>query len=56
MRVPPKRPARTTGRMVKKPVIPVWVALPVVCRTNHGMAISEKTLPTREMAFAINNE
>jgi hypothetical protein len=37
-------------------VIPVWVALPVVCSTNHGMAIIEKTLPTSEIAFAMNRE
>jgi hypothetical protein len=42
--------------MVKKPVMPVWVALPVVCSTNHGMAIVVKTLPTSEMALAVNKE
>jgi hypothetical protein len=42
--------------MLKKPVMPVFVALPVVCSTNHGMAINVKTLPTNEMALAANNE
>jgi hypothetical protein len=36
--------------------MPVWVALPVVCKTNHGMAIAESILPTSEMAFAMKSE
>jgi hypothetical protein len=54
--VPPKKPARITGRMLKNPVMPVLVALPVVWSTNQGMAINVKTLPTSEIALAMNNE
>ena len=32
---PPKNPARITGRILKKPVTPVLVALPVVWSTNR---------------------
>jgi hypothetical protein len=52
--VPPRKPAMTTGSTLKKPVIPVRVALPVVCNTNHGIAMADKTLPTNEIAFAVN--
>jgi hypothetical protein len=55
-KVPPRKPASTTGKTVKKPVIPVWVALPVVWSTNQGIAIAESTLPTNEIALAVSRE
>ena len=41
---------------IRKPVMPVCVALPVVWSTNQGMAMAESTLPTSEMALAVNSQ
>jgi hypothetical protein len=49
---PPKNPASTTGRKLKKTARPVSVGLPVVTRTNHGIASCATTLPTREIESA----
>lgn len=51
--LPPMKAARAMGRAVKNPVMPVFSALPVVWRTNHGMASAVRTLPTIEMPFAV---
>ena len=49
---PPKTPAMTTGRIEKKAVMPVLAALPVVIRTNQGMASAATLVPTNEIALA----
>ena len=33
---------------------PVWVALPVVVSTNHGIAIIETRVPVSEIASAVS--
>jgi hypothetical protein len=50
--VPPKSAPNASGSVVKKAAIPVFVALPVVSRTNHGTATVASTLPMSETAFA----
>jgi len=49
---PPKIPARTMGRKLKKTASPVSAALPVVTRTNHGIASCATTFPTSEIESA----
>jgi hypothetical protein len=43
------------GSAEKTPVNPVFAALPVVCRTNHGTATIVNMLPTCEMALAVSS-
>jgi hypothetical protein len=49
---PPKTPAMTTGRKLKKTASPVRLALPVVVSTNQGIASCATTLPTSEIESA----
>src|SRR4051812_39032280 len=49
--VPPKKEA-TNESAVTAPAMPVLAGLPVVCRTNHGMAIVVKRLATVETTLA----
>jgi len=50
---PPKSPARTIGRKLKKTARPVRAALPVVVSTNHGIAICAAWFPESEIASAV---
>ena len=49
---PPKNPARTAGRKLKKTASPVSAGLPVVTSTNHGTASRATAFPTSEIASA----
>ncbi len=49
---PPKNAARTSGRKLKKTASAVSVALPVVVRTNQGIASCATALPASETASA----
>src|SRR5215218_8558054 len=48
-------PTTTKGTTPVATEIPVWLALPVVSRTNQGMAMRLKVLPNWEIAFADNS-
>lgn len=48
---PPSRAPTTVGSMPAKAVRPVRPALPVVSRTNQGMASPVTALPTSETAL-----
>jgi hypothetical protein len=43
------------GSVSKKAAIPVLATLPVVCRTNQGMAINRSVSPINEMVLAANS-
>src|SRR5918995_50155 len=49
---PPTTPATTAASKKAPPVRPVLAALPVVCKTNHGIATNAKTFPVSETALA----
>ena len=49
---PPKNAARTMGTKLKKTASAVRVALPVVVRTNHGIASCAAAFPVSEIASA----
>jgi hypothetical protein len=49
---PPTKAASTIGRKLKKTARAVSVALPVVARTNQGIAICATALPAREIVSA----
>jgi hypothetical protein len=49
---PPKNAASTIGRKLKKTTRAVSVALPVVVRTYHGIAICATALPESEIVSA----
>ena len=49
---PTTTPATMAASKKAPPVSPVLAALPVVCRTNHGMATNATTFPVSEIAFA----
>ena len=49
---PPKNAAMTIGRKLKNTTRAVSVALPVVVRTNHGIASCATALPGREIESA----
>jgi hypothetical protein len=49
---PTTTPATTAASKKAPPVSPVLAALPVVCKTNHGMATNATTFPVSEIAFA----
>ena len=51
-KVPPKKLASTVGRTVKNAIIPVLEALPVVTRTNQGMATMAMMLPMTDTPLA----
>jgi len=45
-------PATTAASRKVPPVRPVLAALPVVCKTNHGIATNARTFPISEIALA----
>jgi hypothetical protein len=49
---PPTTPATTAASRKAPPTSPVLAALPVVCRTNQGMATNARTFPVSETALA----
>ena len=49
---PPRNPARTTGRKLKNTASAVSHALPVVVRTNHGIASCATAFPASEIESA----
>ena len=49
---PPSALAVTYGAISAKATRPVWVALPVVVRTNQGIAIIDNRVPVSETASA----
>src|SRR4051794_27584205 len=52
---PPRMPDRKAGSDANAPVSPAWVALPVVVRTNHGIAIIVSDEPISETQLATSN-
>ena len=44
----------TSGVISTAATSPVWVAEPVVDSTNHGIAIIETRVPTKEMPSAVS--